>query len=114
MSFQDEIGEWGNRTFTKATEHSIIAHLRREVEEVQKSVDLLGRDLPEGIRKQMREELGFELADCYMLLLHLAHRNRVDLVHFANIKFEINQARQWGQPDSEGVCEHIKEVERCP
>ncbi len=88
--FQKEVGTWGNETFTKAHPDSIIAHLRREVTELQNS------HRPE------------ESADCLILLLHHAHRVGYDLLEEAKKKFEIIKKRKWGEPDKEGVVEHIK------
>ena len=88
---QKTVGEWGCETFSKATNTTIIAHLKREVNELEDDCD------PE------------EAADCLLLLLHLAHREKFDLLAEAQKKFAINKKRKWGEPDSEGVVEHIRE-----
>jgi hypothetical protein len=88
--FQNEVGEWGNKTFTKASQMSRLAHLKREVNELIESQD------PK------------EAADCLILLLHWSYNAGVDLFEVAKVKHEINKMRVWGEPDSEGVVEHIK------
>jgi hypothetical protein len=53
-----------------------------------------------------------EMADCFLLLLDIARKSQVDanmLFEAAVAKFRINQARTWGPPDADGVCEHIRE-----
>lgn len=124
--FQDEVGEWAEKTFTQATDDSIRAHFAREVLELvgitvmEKAIrDTLEKHrvtTPSGetgvpfriysgeTRKLQTEE---EIADCNMLLLHLCHRRQIDLDEAMRQKFEINKVRRWGKPDAEGVCEHI-------
>ena len=90
-NFQIQVGEWGDRTFPNGTPESIVAHLKREVKELAES------HVPE------------EAADCFLLLLHHAHRCGYDLMIEAFKKFEINKKRKWGEPDKEGVIEHGRE-----
>jgi hypothetical protein len=93
-NFQTRIGEWGNATFPNGTPASVVAHLKKEVNELAESHD------PE------------EAADCMILLLHHAHRCGYDLMTEADKKFEINKKRRWGLPDKEGIVEHIREENR--
>lgn len=95
---QFEVGSWGERTFPQATNTSIVAHLRREVEELAAEVE----------RGVSTRDLAYEAADVYLLLLHLAHRGGFDLATFAARKHAINERRAWGQPDAEGVVEHTR------
>ncbi len=67
-----------------------MAHLRREVDE------LAADHSPE------------EAADCFILLLGHAHENGYDLLAAAKRKMAINYERKWGEPDEEGVVEHIE------
>jgi len=83
-----------NATFPGGTPESIVAHLKKEVDELAES------NHPE------------EAADCLILLLHHAHRCGYDLMTWAFWKFEINKKRTWGQSDENGVIEHIRERER--
>jgi NTP pyrophosphatase (non-canonical NTP hydrolase) len=97
-AFQKRVGEWADATFTQATPTSIVAHLRREVEELAATTHLGPPDAEEA-----------EAADCFLLLLHLAHRRGYSLLGAAHGKFAENRARRWGQPDAEGVVEHVRE-----
>jgi NTP pyrophosphatase (non-canonical NTP hydrolase) len=94
-AYQRKVGRWAESVFTQATPASIAAHLAREVEELR-AVTHLGP--PEG-----EEE---EAADCFLLLLHYAHRRGFSLLDAADRKFTENKLRRWGQPDAEGVVEH--------
>ena len=89
-TFQRNVGEWGNVTFPKGTPDSLVAHLRKEMEELAETHS------PE------------EGADCFLLLLHHAHRCGYDLMIEAFKKFEINKWRKWGKPNKDGVVEHIR------
>lgn len=93
---QNRVGTWAARTFTKSTNASIVTHLQREVEELAEAATLPGAP----------QHLGEEAADCAMLLLHLCERNRIDLAYHINRKFAVNQRRQWGPVDAEGVSSH--------
>ena len=97
--FQREIGEWAESVFTQATPQSIVAHLGREVAELATSTHL-------GPLQDEEEEA----ADCFLLLLHYAHRRGFSLLTVAHQKFEENRQREWGTPDAEGVVEHVREV----
>lgn len=63
-----EIGRWGISTFPTATRASIIDHLRDEVVELEAEIKGVGNG-----------ELGIEAADCFLLLTHLAERNRIPM-----------------------------------
>lgn len=92
-----EIGEWGDKTFCPNGEyrgHSIVAHLKKEVKELRADPKCME-----------------EIADCFMLLAHLAHQNKESLTIAVMRKFEINKKRKWGEPDEQGVVEHIPEAE---
>ena len=49
-----------------------------------------------------------EAADCLILLCHHAHQCGYDLTEETLKKFEIIKDREWGEPDKDGVIEHIK------
>jgi NTP pyrophosphatase (non-canonical NTP hydrolase) len=101
---QRDVGEWGNRTFPAATNESIFAHLRDEVDEVDFAVNDLRNPFhhpPEDLFA-----LGEECADCLMLLLHLAHRNGFSLIEEARKKFAINQQRTWTTDSGNGYIKH--------
>jgi hypothetical protein len=90
-NFQTIVGERGDAVFPGGTPDSVVAHLKKEVEELAESHN------PE------------EAADCLLLLLHHAHRCGYDLMIEAFKKFEINKKRKWGEPDESDVVEHIRE-----
>lgn len=92
---QKAVGEWAVVTFPKSTEKTIIAHIRRELDEMEEE----GANLAE------------ESADVLLMLFHIAHRNGFSLASNAAFKFGVVVARKWGEPDSEGVVEHVREVE---
>ena len=89
-AFQWTVGAWQTETFPNATKESRIAHLKKEVKE------LAIYHLPE------------EAADCLLLLLGHAYVCGYDLLEEAKRKLEINRNRKWGEPDHEGVVEHIE------
>lgn len=94
-----EINEWQDSVFTKATPLSAVKHLEREVEELKYSI----------AHNPTVEEQNEELADCFILLAGVAHLLELDLVDAVNKKMEVNRRRVWGEPDSEGVVEHVRE-----
>lgn len=95
-AFQREVAIWGARTFPAATLGAALAHLRRELSEIE-------ADPADPV----------EWADAIILLLHASLRfggmEWERIVAAAREKFVINQQRQWGEPDAEGVVEHVRE-----
>jgi hypothetical protein len=89
----EETTEFGRRTFPRATTASVAAHLQRE------ALELAASPCDPN-----------EIADVVILLAHLAHLAGVDLTLAVRAKHEINLARTWGQPDSQGVVEHVREA----
>lgn len=90
-TLQRELGEWADETFPGETYINNVTHLRREIEE-------LAANPTDPI----------EAADCAMLLLVIAHRQGYSLLEAIREKQQINQAREWGPPDAEGVREHVR------
>lgn len=102
-AYQKEIGEWGDETFNSKRSddlavnlYAIANHLKKEAQEV---VDSAGCDDYELISE--------EISDCFLLLLHIAHNLEIDLLDCAREKMEINYKRTWGEPDKDGVIEHV-------
>lgn len=95
---QDEIGEWADATFGRHDGPDIaIAHLRKEVDELAENAD---------------DRL--EYADCLMLVLDAYRKaggSADDLITAAFQKHEINRLREWGEPDEDGVVEHVRSAE---
>lgn len=96
IHFQIEVGGWAEETFPQSTEESCSEHLRREIREFRQS-----GDTREGYDAE-------ELADCFLIILHLAHKLNISLEEVARAKFEKNKTRTWGKPDAFGVVEHIE------
>lgn len=95
----DELADWQEKNFPKATQRSMIAHLRRELKELEKD-----------------PSDAMELADCFILLLGIARKGNYSAHAFIEnglTKLEICKARKWGQPDKHGVYEHVREEATC-
>ncbi len=95
----EEITEWQNKTFGKATPLSKIAHLAQELGEL---VDDLKSNNP---------NRRLEFADCFLLLFGAAASDGMtyeDCISCISEKFEIVKKRKWGEPDENGVVNHIK------
>lgn len=91
--WQDNVGTWAERTFPRSSEESIIAHLRDEV----------NRELNVGCEP-------VEIADCVLLLLHLAHRRGIRLVDEMRRKHAINEQRTWAtEKNDKGFFGHVEE-----
>ena len=90
----DEVVEWGEETFPTVTLRAKIEHLRREVVELQH-----------------RPTAAEEIADIMMITAHIASDSGIDLTQAIADKFEIVKAREWGEPDEDGVVEHTREGE---
>lgn len=100
---QTEIGTWSDITFPNSTPDTIMRHLWKEMDELQR--DHEGDNIfPKG-----KTGLPHEVADCIMLLLHLAHKRGFSARDAIREKFEICKKRKWGPPDKDGVVQHVKE-----
>lgn len=109
--FQDEVGEWGDKTFNSkrgfdkdSCTCGMYNHLKKEVIELEKACRCA---TDPNIPTDQREAISEETADCFLLLLHLAHLHKFDLLEEARKKMEINRKRTWGEPDEYGVIEHV-------
>lgn len=108
--FQKEVGEWGNRTFNskrnfekRACTYGIYNHFVKEVKELKTVIQqLFDKNKPPHV------SIDEEVADCFILLLHLSFWHGFDLLEAARHKMEINRGRTWGEPDKDGVIEHVK------
>lgn len=82
---------WALETFPLSTPASCIEHLRREVEE---------------LLADPTDHL--EIADCIFLLADACQRAGIDLVAALIEKLAIVRARKRGEPDAQGVVEHVR------
>ena len=104
MTLQEATGTWGDETFPHSTARSVMDHLKDEIGELDVEVDAyLAERSPEG-----RAALAEEAADCYLLLLHIAHKYGFDLEVAATAKLARNRVRTWGEPDARGVVRHVE------
>lgn len=97
-NLQNQIAEWQNETFGDSKDRpvAILTHLKREIEELEKSV-IVTKD---------KKETSTELADCAILLVGLAEAFNIDLETAINEKMKVNRKRKWKKPDRQGVIEH--------
>jgi len=122
QSLQDNIKQWSDNTFgNHRTGKPIAYHLKKEIDEVIDAIDVLrgaGNDKEAlwreryGDIRKAQTRVKFELADCLTLLLDIAaheHINVSELLDASEEKLEINKKRNWGEPDENGVVEHIHE-----
>jgi len=89
-----EVGAWASKTFPKANNKTILTHLRDEVKELSEA------SIRHGFYDYMDAQLGKdnieqELADCFMLLLHFADRNKIDVGKAILRKFELVKQREY-------------------
>ena len=85
---------FSKRTFKNSNCNSVVAHIKKEIEEVQANpYDLM------------------EWIDIIILSLDGYWRAGGDPFSFMDLmerKLEINKNRKWGVPDKDGVVEHLK------
>lgn len=98
----EKITAWQKKTFPDATALSKIAHLKKELPELEEAIK---NDWP-------NTAAVMEFADCFFLLFGSAASAGLDyetIIAGIEQKFEINKSRKWGKPDENGVVEHIRE-----
>lgn len=86
-----DILAWQKETFPKANRHSVKTHLLRE----------LGEYIVDPYNWE-------EAADVVFLMLALMEIEGVTLEEILQHKLGINRARVWGEPDEDGVVEHVR------
>ena len=94
--WQAEIGAWAVQTFgpgVRFRQH--VEHIRRELYELSGEVT--------------DDRVAEEMADVLSLLLAMAHRRGIDLEAALASKFAVNRKRKWGEPNADGVIEHVRE-----
>jgi NTP pyrophosphatase (non-canonical NTP hydrolase) len=109
QKLMDDISKWSNGQFGEGQRNpAIVHHLVKEVPELIEAIEKF--QLKESYENTQR--VGFEFADCFMLLLDSASHFGLtagNLLYYTEQKLEINKKRKWGKPDENGVVEHIKE-----
>ena len=110
-NLQREIGEWQDRTFPAKTVESIVCHMEKEFNELRDAFNSLNSNPCSTVETLLHGVAKFEkeLADVFILSFGLAHHIGISAEKIVREKFEINKMRQWGNPDENGVVEHIRE-----
>jgi len=96
-----EVTDWQEATFRVINPIGLINHLEQEVDELCQSMGM-----------GMDEFKRHEFADCFILLMGAAKADGMsyeDICNAISEKLEINKKRTWGEPDSNGVINHIKQ-----
>jgi len=94
-ALQNVTGSWAEKKFPGMTNEAIWEHLQREVKELSYEF------APE------------EAADCFLILLHFAYKNKFNLLTEALKKYKVNTERKWAtKPDAQGVYLHIDELKQ--
>lgn len=107
--FQREVGEWGIATFPNSTPESISAHLWDEMLELM--VELKTYRKASGPAEYFSlVGIGEEMADVYLLMLHLAHRLGIGLDEAVREKFEKNKTRIWTTDSGRGYVKHTEDA----
>jgi len=65
-------------------------------------------ELKHAIETCDQKNLNEEIADCAILLFHIAYLTNVNLYQAINSKMAINRNRVWGTPDENGIIYHKK------
>jgi len=117
QKLMDALVAWSDGQFgTDDRTIGILYHLKKEVDELidstKKTKLLLGDDSTyvDELTDQI-DKTDMEFADCFMLLLDAASHSYIDaeqLIGLSYKKMEINKNRKWGEPDENGVVEHVK------
>lgn len=84
------------KVFVGGTALSAAHHLR---DEADKLISALEQD--------NLSDVAAEIADVFILLAVVASRSRIDILHVAAEKMDINEQREWGMPDERGVVHHV-------
>jgi len=106
---------WQKETFPKATLTSTAEHLMREAKELHSaafSLDVVRRNI-DGLQahiptRALVEDVADELCDVFHLLVAVAEAAGIDLGRAVADKFAVNLGREWGEPDEQGVVEHVE------
>ncbi len=117
QKLMNEISEWSDKEFGNGQRNpAILHHLKKEVIELIEAINKFEKiryDDSVGVGEYGRKikNVKIEFADCFMLILDSAsHFNLTarDLVMDTKDKLEINKTRKWGNPDKNGVVEHVQ------
>jgi hypothetical protein len=104
---QREVGQWGKETFPHSSIATITEHLRREAVELQQNIERWQVQ-----QKPVKDDVVWpttiqEVTGIILLTLHIAHRKGFSFADVLRGSFEEVKTRKWGEPDADGVVEHI-------
>jgi len=117
QKLMNDVSEWSNETFGENQRNPAIAyHLKKEVDELIEAINKsneMGVDNSIGVGEFGRqiEKTKYEYADCFLLLIDSANHFGIkakELIDYSRKKLNICKGREWGEPDENGVVEHIK------
>jgi hypothetical protein len=97
-----DVTDWQEATFKVIDSLGLVYHLEQELDELK--TDIL----------RLNPDKRLEFADCFILLMGAAKADGMsyeDICSAISEKLEINKKRVWGEPDSNGVINHVKEEE---
>lgn len=95
-------GAWADTKFPKTDSVAICKHLEREIDELSTAV-----------ADDAAISIIVEAADCLLLLMHLAHKGKFNLLTATIDKYVVNLSREWAaEPDAEGIYPHIDELRK--
>lgn len=114
QELQDKQGKWSDKTFAGGQYNPsrsipISHHLQKETEELTEALE---EYFNEDVNEENWEAMKFEIADCFLLLIDISHKIGMDMpeiVEYSEKKYQINKVRVWGEPDENGVIEHIRD-----
>ncbi|WP_394749593.1 dATP/dGTP pyrophosphohydrolase domain-containing protein [Spongiimicrobium salis] len=108
----EEISKWQEKTFGKATSLSKMAHLKQEIIELEKELIFWNQNKESFTHTEANKiTKQREFADCFILLFGAAASDGMTYEEICNCieeKMQINYSRKWGEPNKNGVVNHIK------
>ncbi|MHC1780991.1 MAG: dATP/dGTP pyrophosphohydrolase domain-containing protein [Bacteroidales bacterium] len=112
QSLMDKQQQWSDNTFndgkfTYRRAFAIAHHLQKEARELTEAVDSFLIKPSDQTADAVHEEL----ADVFLLVLDCAAHvgvSAASLMLYAEQKHEKNTKKEWVQPDTNGVVEHIR------
>ena len=110
-SFMSHITEWANKTFNVHNQASANVGCSRHLQEEAKELTESLADFFYRPHSKTLIAANDELADCVILVLQIAKRHGTgfkELFEAAKAKQNINETREWGEPDERGAVNHIE------
>ena len=103
---QLDILEWNESTFLGSTADGKARHCMKECNELKEALE---NSIIYKLDGWEQEALA-EFADIFILMSAWAGMQGYSLEEAIDEKMAINRGRKWGQMDSQGVVEHLKEA----